>query len=136
MQTGPWVVRVQVIPVHISSHILRLALLRLFAEAGACAGNWMSFVELGERWVDTGLRTDDLRTAVDDLAESGDLIPSERDSLLGFSLSGWALRSLAQPDGELQQASPEDEATLFNARYRARHGSDPTLRRRLEDQAQ
>ncbi|HWY25787.1 MAG TPA: hypothetical protein VNX47_12760 [Nevskia sp.] len=96
----------------------------------------MSFVELGERWVDTGLRTDDLRTAVDDLAESGDLIPSERDSLLGFSLSGWALRSLAQPDGELQQASPEDEATLFNARYRVRDGSNPALRRRLEDQAQ
>ena len=118
---------------HISSHILRLGLLRLFAEAGVCAGDWISFVEIGDRWVDTGLRAADLRSAVNDLVESGDLLASERDNLLGYSLGGWALRSLYQPDGELQQASSDDQTILSDARYRARHGSDPGLRRRLDD---
>lgn len=109
-------------------------MLRLFAESGACAGDWMSFVEIGDRWTDTGLRAADLRDAVNELVDSGDLVASERDDQLGFSLGGWALRSLYQPDGELQLASLDDETTLFNARYRPRRGSDPGLRRRREDQ--
>lgn len=118
---------------HISSHILRLALLRLFADAGMCSGDWLSLVEIGDRWAATGLRAADLRTAVKDMIEAGDLVSSERDGLVGFSLAGWAARSLYQPDGELQTASMDDENTLFNARYRPREGSDPGLRRRHED---
>ena len=119
---------------YISSHILRLALLRLLADAGMCGGDWLGFVEIGDRWRETGLRAADLRTAVDDLVESGDLVGSERDGLLGYSLGGWALRSLYQPDGELQSAAVNDETTLFNARFRPRKGSDQGLRRRLDDE--
>ena len=121
---------------HVSSHILRLALLRIFAEAGVRAGNCLSFVEIGERWTNSGLRAADLRNATRDLVESGDLISLERNSALVFALSEWAYRALYQPDGELQLTTPDDEATLFNARYRPRSGYDPNLRRRMEDLAE
>lgn len=121
-------------PVHISSHILRLALLRVFAEAGVRQDDCLSFVEIGERWLTTGLRASDLRAAVQDLVESGDLISKEQDNMLVFALSVWAHRGLYQPDGELQLATPEDEAILFDARYRPRIGYVVGLRRRAEDE--
>jgi hypothetical protein len=118
----------------ILSHILRLALLRVLADAGMHAGDWLSFVEIGDYWRDTGLRAADLRKAVNDLVDSGDLVASDRDGLLGYSLGGWARHSLHQPDGELQQASDADKELLLNARFRPRAGTDPGLRRRDEDQ--
>ena len=51
------------------------------------------------------------------------------DGYAGFAVGG----SLYRPDGELQQASSDDQSILSDARYRARHGSDPGLRRRLDD---
>jgi hypothetical protein len=120
--------------VHISSHILRLALLRVLADAGMLPGDWMSFVRIGEHWRDTGLRATDLRSAVSELQNSGDLVPSERENQLGYSLGGWARHGLNQPDGELQTASTDDQALLLNMRFRLRGGFDPGLRRRNEDQ--
>ncbi len=109
-------------------------MLRLFAEAGVHAGDTLTFVEIGERWVQTGLRASDLRNALQNMVESGDIVSTERDHALRFGLSNWAFRSLHAPDGELQTATPEDETELFNARYRPRSGPDAGLRRRAEDQ--
>jgi len=120
---------------HISSHLLRLALLRLYAEAGVRAGDWLSFVELGERWSETGLRATDLRAAVDDMVEGGDLLASEREHMLGFALSASAYRAMMEPGGLLQNTSLDDDTTLLNARFRPRKGMDTGLRRRLEDRA-
>jgi hypothetical protein len=120
---------------HISSHLLRLALLRLYAEAGVRAGDWLSFVELGERWTETGLRATDLRAAVNDMVESGDLIASEHEHLLGFALSRSAYHAMMEPGGPLQSVSLDDDTTLLNARFRPRKGLDTGLRRRFEDQA-
>ena len=120
---------------HVSSHILRLALLRVLADAGVQAADWTSFVEIGDHWRDTGLRTADLRAAVQELVESGDLVASEREGLLGYTLGGWARHSLYQPDGELELASAADQQMLLDARFRPRAGIDPGLRRRDEDEA-
>jgi hypothetical protein len=119
---------------HISSHILRLALLRVLSDAGMLADDWKSFVEIGDHWRDTGLRAADLRTAVNELVESGDLVGSERDGLLGYTLGGWARHSLHKPDGELELASAADREMLLNIRFRPRAGTDSGLRRRGEDQ--
>jgi hypothetical protein len=121
---------------HISSHLLRLALLRVFAEAGVRAGDWLSFSEMGERWRITGLRASDLLAATRDLEESGDLIKMERDRALLFTLSESAHRDLGRHDGELQKVSSEDQSDLFDASYRPRTGHSPSLRRRVEDMAE
>jgi hypothetical protein len=120
---------------HLTSHLLRLALLRVLADVGVQPGDWLSFVEIGDHWHDTGLRAADLREAVNALVESGDLVASERDSLLGYSLGGWARHSLYKPDGELQLASAADLELLLDARFRPRAGTDPGLRRRNDDQS-
>ena len=67
------------------------------------------------------------------MIDGGDLVRSERDGMLCFALSHGAYLELNRPDGELQTATSEDEATLFDARYRARGGQDANLRRRAED---
>jgi len=119
--------------VYITSHILRLALLRLLAEAGMRTGDSLSFVELRERWLQTGLRGSDLRVVLKDMVDSGDLLRGERDGTLCFSLSEGAYRELNRPDGELQTATPEDQETLFEARYRAREGHEANERHRRAD---
>ncbi|HZR35005.1 MAG TPA: hypothetical protein VFA75_06485 [Nevskia sp.] len=121
---------------HISSHILRLALLRLYAEAGVRAGDWLSFVELGERWTETGLRATDLRSAVDHMVEGGDLVASEREDQLGFALSAGGYRAMMEPGGPLQNTSLADDTTLLNARFRPHRGLDTGLRRRQDDKSQ
>jgi len=117
----------------ISSQTLRLALLKLFAEAGAQAADGLAFLEMARSWSATGLRDSDLRVAVHELLESGDLTSEERDDTLCFALSAAARDKLMRPDGELQLANFETEAALFLARYRDRSGYDPMLRRRTED---
>lgn len=118
---------------HISPQILRLALLRLFAEASADAGDKLSFGRISALWPQTGLRTADLRDAVRELLDSGDLVGSGGDEALSLSLSPAAARGLREPYGELQLASFEDEATLFMARHRERGGEAAGLQRRAQD---
>ncbi len=118
---------------HISSHTLRLALLRIFADSGARAGDCLAFPEIACAWAETGLRDSDLRVAVHELLESGDLLSMERHDALGLALTAAAHQGLYRPDGELQLAALEEKAALFNAQYRRRPGPDPGLRRRTED---
>lgn len=115
---------------HISSQILRLALLRIFTEAGVSAGTSLSITQLSARWPETGLRTADLRDAVRELMDSGDLIGAGRSETLTLSLSPQGLRGLREPFGEMQTASFEEEATLFMAKHRGRGGSAPSQERR------
>jgi hypothetical protein len=115
----------------ISSSILRLALLRIFAEAGARGG--LSFPEISQHWRGTGLRDADLRYAVHELMESGDLQCREEEGLLHFTLGSDAQLGLHHAQGELQLATLDQESTLLKARFRARPGIDHNPRRRLDD---
>lgn len=118
---------------HVSSQTLRLALLRIFADAGARAGDWLAFPEVACAWSATGLRDSDLRVAVHEMLESGDLLSLERDNALGLTLSWAQYQRLYRHDGELQLATTEERTNLFNARYRPHRGTDAGLRRRSED---
>jgi hypothetical protein len=117
----------------ISPRILRLSLLRLFADAGAGVSGALSFAELSARWPQTGLRDSDLRDAVRELVDSGDLVASGEGEGLSLALGAAALRSLREPYGELQLASFEDEATMFIARNRKRPGAPAEPARRSAD---
>lgn len=119
---------------YITSHTLRLALLRILAEAGMRAGDSLSLVTLRERWLQTGLRASDLPAVLQDMVDGGDLLRSERDDGLRYALSACAYGELHRPDGELSRATAEDLATLFEARYRGRGGEDENLKRREADQ--
>lgn len=118
---------------HISPQILRLALLRIFAEAGVGAGEKLSFGEVSARWPQTGLRGSDLRDAVRELLDSGDLIGSGGDEALSLALSPETQRSVREPHGVLQMASFDEEATLFMARHRRKSGRLTEMRQRAED---
>ncbi len=118
---------------HISSRTLRLALLRIFEEAGARANEGLAFPEILRSWSHTGLRDSDLRAAVHELLDSGDLRSVERDGMLAFALDASTRGQLRRPGGELQLATLEDETTLMHARLRERALRDPDLRRRAED---
>jgi hypothetical protein len=120
---------------HISPQILRLALLRIFADASMDAGDTLSFTQVSARWPHTGLRDSDLRDAVRELLDSGDLVGSGQDETLSLSLSAAARRSLSEPYGELYMASFDDEATLFMARHRRSRHSLPGQKLRAEDRA-
>jgi len=119
---------------HITSHILRLALLRIFADADIGAGDRLDFTQISARWPQTGLRNSDLRDAVRELLDSGDLVGSGHSETLSLALSPAARRGLAEPYGELHMASFDDEATLFMARHRHRDERAPQQRQRAEDQ--
>ncbi|MDE0856643.1 MAG: hypothetical protein OSA97_19690 [Nevskia sp.] len=118
---------------HISSQTLRLALLRIFADAGLRAGDWLAFPEVACAWSATGLRDSDLRVAVHEMLDSGDLISLERDSALGLALSTSQYQRLYRQDGELQLATAEERSNLASVRYRPHRGADAGLRRRSED---
>ena len=121
---------------HISPKVLRLSLLRLFAEAAVGPEGCLSFAEVNMRWPHTGLRDSDLRDAVRELVDSGDLLASGEDDGLHLSLSPLALRGLREPYGELHLATFEDEATLFMARHRPRPGQPGEAARRRADRAE
>jgi hypothetical protein len=118
---------------HISPKVLRLSLLRLFADAAVGPEGCLSFAEVSMRWPQTGLRGDDLRDAVRELLDSGDLLASGEDDGLHLSLSPEALRGLREPYGELHLATFEDEAALFMARHRVRGNVPPDPLRRARD---
>ena len=72
---------------YVPSNTLRLALLRVFAEAGANAGEALGFPEIARNWARTGLRDHDLRIAIRELLESGELRSTQQDGLLGFFIN-------------------------------------------------
>lgn len=121
---------------HISPKVLRLSLLRLFAEAAVGPDGRLSFAEISTRWPHTGLRNSDLRDAVRELVDSGDLLASGENDGLRLSLSPQALRGLREPYGELHLTTFEEEATLFMARHRPRQGAPTEASRRRADRAE
>lgn len=114
----------------ISPQILRLALLRVFAEAES---ERLEFAQVSSLWPRTGLRQSDLRDAVRELLDSGDLLGSGADDTLQLALSPQGLGALREPYGELQVASFDDEAALFMARHRERAAQMEGMRRRAVD---
>ncbi|HZR34995.1 MAG TPA: hypothetical protein VFA75_06435 [Nevskia sp.] len=120
---------------HISPQILRLALLRLFADASLSPGDRMDFTRLSALWPQTGLRTSDLRDAVRELLDSGELVGSGEGETLTLSLSPAGRCALSEPYGEVQMASFDDEATLFMAQHRHKAPRPPEERQRAADRA-
>jgi hypothetical protein len=121
---------------HISPQVLRLSLLRLFAESGVGCHGSLSFAEVSVRWEHTGLRAADLRDAVREMLDSRDLLASGEGETLQLALGPEALRGLREPHGELQVASFDDEATMFMARHRLRGASTVEKGRRMADRAE
>jgi hypothetical protein len=120
----------------ISSTTLRIALLRIFNNAGADADDGLAFYDIATAWTSTGLRNSDLRDAVNEMVECGDLRTGEREGALCFSLTAEARRRLLDPAGGLLlRATVEDEAALLYVRQRVPAApADPGLRRRAADQ--
>ena len=102
---------------YVPSHTLRLALLRVFTEAGERAGDGLSFPEMVRSWARTGLRDYDLRVAVRELLESGDLRSMQRNGVLGFALSTAVQHGQHRPDGKMQFGMAPGEPALSNAHY-------------------
>ena len=119
---------------HISSHTLRFALLRVFADTGARSGDCLTFPEIACGWAATGLRDSDLRVAVNEMLESGDLVSLQRNGALGLALSATMYQRLyRQQNEDAYLATADERSSLFNARYRPQRRADPGLRRRSED---
>jgi hypothetical protein len=115
---------------HISPRILRLALLRVFAQTGVGASGSLSLAEVSAAWPQTGLRQSDLRDAVREMLDSGELEGSGPDESLSLALSPRVLQDLREPHGELQLATFDDEAMLFMAQHRGRGGESAGMMRR------
>ncbi len=94
---------------YVSSHTLRQALLRIFTEAVANPGESLSFSEIARTWSRTGLRDLDLRIAVRELVESGDLHPLQRNGTLGFTLNAAGPHRPPWQGSELQLAMAAGE---------------------------
>jgi hypothetical protein len=121
---------------HISSHTLRSALLRIFADAGARAREGLSFTEIARDWGRTGLRDSDLRAAIHELMEGGELLSLERDGALSFALAGgagWMPDFGYGPEPGLQPAAIGDEARTVAAWRQSGLLADAVLRYRRED---
>lgn len=89
---------------YIPSTTLKLALLRVFAEAGARSGDSLGFPAILRGWARTGMDDHELRVAVRELLESGELRSTQHDGVLAFALDASALHGLERPHGELRLA--------------------------------
>jgi hypothetical protein len=117
---------------YVDSNTLRLALLKIFVESGAPAA-WRPYCAVAESWRLTGLRGSDLRDAVHEMMEGGELVSSERDGALSLALSSAMLHSMRQPDACLRLGTLEEEITLLDLMFRENAGPDQGLRRRVTD---
>jgi hypothetical protein len=88
---------------------LRPALLKAFMDSGARGGSWLAYSELATAWQRSGLRADDLRDAVHQMLEGGELLTSDRGGVLSLALGSGVLESLAHPGLELRLATLQDE---------------------------
>jgi hypothetical protein len=87
---------------------LRPALLKVFMESGARAGGWLAYHEVAAAWQRGGLRGDDLRDAVHQMLEGGELLASDRDGVLSLALGRGALDGTAQPGLRLALLGEDD----------------------------
>jgi GH24 family phage-related lysozyme (muramidase) len=120
---------------YVSSPTLRVELLRIFAGAGARARDGLGFTEIARLWARTGLRDSDLRAAIHELMEGGELLSQQRDGALSFALRLGAGLDLAEPTLEpaLQRAAAETETSAFRRWQQAGLLADAALRYRRED---
>jgi hypothetical protein len=109
---------------HIPSDTLRRALLRVFAGCGADAGQRLAFAEIERGWRGTGFRGSDLRDAVHEMLERGELRCAQEQEVLGFALAPTAAAGLARV--------AQDDPLLLRAGMRARNGA--AWGRRASDQ--
>jgi hypothetical protein len=94
----------------IASTTLRLALLKVFVDAGAKPGSWLAYPDIDTAWRRTGLRGDDLRDAVHQMLEGGELLAAQRGGVLSLALSGELVRGLGQQPGvELRLATLDED---------------------------
>lgn len=119
----------------IDSNALRLALLKIFMESGVPAG-WHAYGSIAAAWQHTGLRVSDLRDAVHEMMEGGELHSAERDGALSLALDADLLHCLAQPNAYLRLGTLQQEVTLLDALFRGSRGADRGLRRRARDVAE
>ena len=115
---------------HISSSTLRLALLRLFQQAGMRTGDQFPFRDMERAWHSTGLRTSDLRDAVRLMHEDGELQRVGQDFDLSFALTA---KARSAQDLQADPAFEEDSAALVTVSQRVRLGYAPEKRRRASD---
>lgn len=96
---------------YVSSHTLRLELLRIFAGAGSRAREGLGFTEIARQWAYTGLRDSDLRAAIHELMEGGELLSRQHDGVLSFALrNGAGLEPVAYgQELALQHATADGE---------------------------
>lgn len=116
----------------VDSRTLRLALLKIFTQSRT-PGAWRSYSEVADAWRHTGLRGSDLRDAVHEMMEGGELLSSERDGALSLTLSPVLLQSLMQPEACLRLGTLDEEITLLDALFRGSPGPDMGIRRRTAD---
>ena len=78
-------------------------------ESGARAGSWLAYRDIAAAWQRSGLRGDDLRDAVHQMLEGGELLAADRDGALSLALGHGVLESLGPPGLGLQLATLQDE---------------------------
>lgn len=116
---------------YVSSHTLKFELLRIFAGAGLRARDGLGFAEIARQWARTGLRDSDLRAAIHELMESGELLSLRRDGVLSFALRTAA--GLDQSEPALQRATADADTAGFRAWQQTGLLADAILRYRRED---
>ena len=78
-------------------------------ESGARAGGWLAYSEIAAAWQRGGLRGDDLRDAVHQMLEGGELLAADRDGVLSLALGSGALDGLMPPGPGLRLVTLRDE---------------------------
>jgi hypothetical protein len=118
----------------IESSTLRLAVLKIFMD-GRQSGGWHAYGDIAAAWHHTGLRGSDLRDAVHEMMEGGELRSAEREGVLSLALSPEVLQSMLLPNAYLRLGTLQDEVTLLGALFRV-GGVDAGLRRRVVDEVE
>lgn len=119
----------------VSSSTLRLALCRILDEWVAAPGAVLRYTDLELAWLHTGLRTSDLRDAVRELVERGEMLTTHQGDALAFTLTAVGCQSLAAVGKNGKPPRVRDALTLLRARYRKREAVPAAYHRRADDHA-
>lgn len=114
---------------------LRLALLKIFMNASLPVTAWRAYGEIARDWQSTGLRGSDLRDAVHQMMEGGELLSSDLNGVLSLALAAGMEQALTRPKAYLNLGSQRDEDALLGVLTREGGSYDPGLRRRVDDLA-
>jgi hypothetical protein len=117
----------------IDSGTRRLALLKIFMNSALPVTTWRAFSEVAWDWKSTGLRGSDLRDAVHEMMEGGELLTADRNGVLSLALTAAMEQTLTRPKAYLNLGSQQDEDALLGVLSRDSRGPDEGLRRRSAD---